>query len=186
MGFFRQEHWSGLPFPPPGDLPNPGIELVSLELAGRFFTAEPPVNSRLPVISFQPQKLQRECIQSFSGYHAVENLFFNPEDCWTCFFFFFFFIADNSKLVWFHDINLGTYEEQRTLPCLEPRGTSTFSFPFLWRQYFFLLVGWCILLTFQGESVSDMQVIIKENQKKCNYKGQGTSSFLVWNAQRKI
>ena len=25
MGFFRQEHWSRLPFPPPGDLPNPGI-----------------------------------------------------------------------------------------------------------------------------------------------------------------
>ena len=75
MGFFRQEHWSGLPFPPPGDLPDPGIEPVSLELAGRFFTAEPPVNSRLP------PKLQRECIRSFSGYHAVENLFFNPEDC---------------------------------------------------------------------------------------------------------
>ena len=30
LGFPRQEHWSGLPFPPPGDLPNPGIEpLVS-------------------------------------------------------------------------------------------------------------------------------------------------------------
>ena len=29
MGFFRQEHWSGLAFPPPGDLPDPGIELVS-------------------------------------------------------------------------------------------------------------------------------------------------------------
>ena len=26
MGFFRQEHWSGLPFPPSGNLPNPGIE----------------------------------------------------------------------------------------------------------------------------------------------------------------
>ena len=26
MGFFRQEYWSGLPFPPPGDLPDPGIE----------------------------------------------------------------------------------------------------------------------------------------------------------------
>ena len=41
MGFPRQEYWSGLPFPPPGDLPNPGIELVSLTspaLAGRFFT----------------------------------------------------------------------------------------------------------------------------------------------------
>ena len=37
----RQEHWSGLPCPPPGDLPHPGIEpmfLVSSALAGRFFT----------------------------------------------------------------------------------------------------------------------------------------------------
>ena len=41
MGFSRQEYWSGLPFPPPGDLPNPGIEpesLVSAALAHRFFT----------------------------------------------------------------------------------------------------------------------------------------------------
>ena len=30
MEFSKQEYWSGLPFPPPGDLPNPGIELVSL------------------------------------------------------------------------------------------------------------------------------------------------------------
>ena len=29
MGFPRQEYWSGLPFPPPGDLPDPGIEHVS-------------------------------------------------------------------------------------------------------------------------------------------------------------
>ena len=41
MGFSRQEYWMGLPFPSPGDLPDPGIELVSLVspgLAGRFFT----------------------------------------------------------------------------------------------------------------------------------------------------
>ena len=41
MGFFRQEYWSGLPCPPPGDLPDPGIEPVSLmspALAGRFLT----------------------------------------------------------------------------------------------------------------------------------------------------
>ena len=30
MGFSRQEYWSGLPFPPPGDLPNPGMETSSL------------------------------------------------------------------------------------------------------------------------------------------------------------
>ena len=47
MGFPRQECWSGLPFPPPGDLPDPGIEPVSPAspaLAGRFFTTEPPGN----------------------------------------------------------------------------------------------------------------------------------------------
>ena len=41
MQFLRQEHWRGLPFPPPGDLPDPGIKLVSLAsyaLTGRFFT----------------------------------------------------------------------------------------------------------------------------------------------------
>ena len=42
MGFFRQEYWNGLPFPSPGDLPNPGIEPTSPTLAGRFFTTEPP------------------------------------------------------------------------------------------------------------------------------------------------
>ena len=40
MGFSRQEYWSGLPCPPPGDRPNPGIiptSLMSLALAGEFF-----------------------------------------------------------------------------------------------------------------------------------------------------
>ena len=41
IGFSRQEYWSGIPCPPPGGLPNPGIELMSLKspaLAGGFFT----------------------------------------------------------------------------------------------------------------------------------------------------
>ena len=41
MGFARQEYWSGLPGPPPGDLPNPGIKPASVKstaLTGRFFT----------------------------------------------------------------------------------------------------------------------------------------------------
>ena len=37
MEFSRQEHWRGLPCPPPGDLPDPGIKPASPELAGRFF-----------------------------------------------------------------------------------------------------------------------------------------------------
>ena len=42
MEFPRQEYWTGLPFPPSGDLPKPGIEPVSPALAGGFFTNEPP------------------------------------------------------------------------------------------------------------------------------------------------
>ena len=41
MGFPRQEDWSGLPFSPPGDLPDLGIEPGSRALAGRLFTTEP-------------------------------------------------------------------------------------------------------------------------------------------------
>ena len=41
IGFSRQEYWYGLPFPSPGDLPDPGIEPVSPVLAGGFFITEP-------------------------------------------------------------------------------------------------------------------------------------------------
>ena len=41
MEFSRQEYLSGLPFPPPGDLLNPRINLASSALAGRFFTTGP-------------------------------------------------------------------------------------------------------------------------------------------------
>ena len=42
MEFSRQEYYSGLPFPPPGDLPDPGTEPDSPALVGGFFTTEPP------------------------------------------------------------------------------------------------------------------------------------------------
>ena len=42
VGFSKQEYWSGLPFPSPGDLPNPEIEPTSPALAGGFFTTGPP------------------------------------------------------------------------------------------------------------------------------------------------
>ena len=42
VGFSRQEYWNVLPFPLPGDIPDPGIKSTSLTLAGRFFTIEPP------------------------------------------------------------------------------------------------------------------------------------------------
>ena len=48
MGFPKQEHWSGLPFPFPGDLPDPGIQPMSLASpasAGGFFTTVLPGKS---------------------------------------------------------------------------------------------------------------------------------------------
>ena len=42
MGFLRQEYWSGLPFPSPGDLPNPGIEPRSSTFQADTLTSEPP------------------------------------------------------------------------------------------------------------------------------------------------
>ena len=46
MGFPRQEYWSGLPFAPPGDLSDLGMEPTSPTLTGGFFTAEPPRESK--------------------------------------------------------------------------------------------------------------------------------------------
>ena len=42
MGFSRQEYWSGLPCPPPGDLPDPGIEPASPALQVDSLPTEPP------------------------------------------------------------------------------------------------------------------------------------------------
>ena len=53
MGFSRQEYWSGLPFPSPGDLPNPGIEPRSPTLQADALTSEPPGK---PVITVSTKK----------------------------------------------------------------------------------------------------------------------------------
>ena len=53
MGFSRQDYWSGLPCPSPGDLPDPGIEpqsLVSPALVGAFFTSLPLVSPGISLI----------------------------------------------------------------------------------------------------------------------------------------
>ena len=70
MGFPRQEYWSGLPFPSPGDLPNPGIEPTSPAspaLAGGFFTAEPPGKPEPPNTMFSMQ------IGRYSSYFHFTN-----------------------------------------------------------------------------------------------------------------
>ena len=51
--FSRQEYWSGLPCPPPGDLPDPGIEPVSPALAGGFFATS---------ATWEPHKVVYHCL----------------------------------------------------------------------------------------------------------------------------
>ena len=48
MGFSREEDWSGLPFPSPGDLPDPGIEPGSPAFQAEALTSEPPGKQLIP------------------------------------------------------------------------------------------------------------------------------------------
>ena len=68
MEFPRQEYWSGLPFPPPEDLPDPGMEPTSLAspaLAGRFPPPKPPGKSKFDgiLIHTLPSHLWQDNIQ---------------------------------------------------------------------------------------------------------------------------
>ena len=57
MGFSKQEYWSGLPFPSPGDLPDPEIKLVSPALEGMFFTTK----SEAAALANPPNQGLSEC-----------------------------------------------------------------------------------------------------------------------------
>ena len=50
MGFSRQEYWSGLPFPSPGDLPDPGIKPGSPALEADALTSKPPGKSIISIV----------------------------------------------------------------------------------------------------------------------------------------
>ena len=91
MGFPRQGYWSGLPFPPPGDLPDPGIEPMSPALSGGFFTTEPPRKtlgcgrvfwrpcSACPENS--PSQLCSALIQTFPGYFPSSSELWWLDSC---------------------------------------------------------------------------------------------------------
>ena len=66
MGFSRQGYWSGLPFPSPGDLPNPGIESGSPALEAGALTSEPPL--------FTFRRTKKKKNERFSFLKAYENL----------------------------------------------------------------------------------------------------------------
>ena len=82
MGFSRQESWSGLPFPSPGDLPDPGIKPMSPALQGDSLPSEPPekvfscldsgyvflagtVHGYCPVPGVSYQELHKVCLSHY-------------------------------------------------------------------------------------------------------------------------
>ena len=75
IGFPRQECWSGLPFPSPGDLPNPRTEPMSPILAGRFFTTEAPGESFNRNNQGQIEKSSRGLLMGVQARSKCGNIF---------------------------------------------------------------------------------------------------------------
>ena len=76
MGFSRQESWSGLPFPSPGDLPDPGIETRSSTLQADALTSEPPV-----MVHFQkPYQLKMQIFVFLKGKVFENGPSWSPPD----------------------------------------------------------------------------------------------------------
>ena len=81
MGFSRQEYQSGLPFPPPRDLPDPGTKPMSPALAGRLVLSHQGIpqipKSGIPgseYVDFQHSKLKRNSVDNLSS-HFPEKIF---------------------------------------------------------------------------------------------------------------
>ena len=70
MGFSRQEYWSGLPCPPPGDLPDPGIEPRSLALQVNSLGSEPPGKPLLNNLA----RIRRKKLEVFLPPYEIESL----------------------------------------------------------------------------------------------------------------
>ena len=59
MGFSRQEYWSGLPFPSPGDLPDPEMEPGSSALQADSLPSEPPGKPYITIVMFSLSDLKQ-------------------------------------------------------------------------------------------------------------------------------
>ena len=87
MGFPKQEYWSGLPFPSPGNLPNPGIKPTSLgspALAGGVFTTEPP-GKPLTSGSVQFSSVASDSLRPpwTVAYEAPQSMGFSSQEYWS-------------------------------------------------------------------------------------------------------
>ena len=71
MGIPRKEYWIGLPFPPPRDLSDPGIEPVSPALADGFFTTEPPGKPSYRYCIFKNKIKNKSCSAYRIPFHEL-------------------------------------------------------------------------------------------------------------------
>ena len=79
MGFPRQEYWSGLPFPPPGDLPHPGIKPRSAALQADSLSSEPPgkllLTFYLDFTQIRVEEAKGTCGARYGEMHAMGPAF---------------------------------------------------------------------------------------------------------------
>ena len=80
MGFSRQEYWSGLPFPSPGDLPDPGIEPRSPTLQADALISEPPGK---PKLSCSLSRVRLFATPWTVAYQAPVSMGFSRQECWS-------------------------------------------------------------------------------------------------------
>ena len=76
LALLRQKYWSGMQFPSPGILPNPGIEPTSLAspaLAGGFFTAEPPGKPFMKYVSGNKSFFETRLVPLLDSVHRVDH-----------------------------------------------------------------------------------------------------------------
>ena len=97
MRFPRQDYWSRLPFPPPGDLPFSRMESMtpaSPGLAGRFFTAEPPGKSIWPYLPGDNAQSHRLRMQDRSHFTPLQISITSP-GCYL-----YFWLSINQRFPW--------------------------------------------------------------------------------------
>ena len=77
MEISRQEYWSGLPLPSPGDLPDSGIKPISPALAGGLFTSLTPGKKHILLLSLFLTKLLYQLLKhmSYNDFHSFHSIF---------------------------------------------------------------------------------------------------------------
>ena len=151
MEFPRQEYWSGLPFPPPGDLSDPGIEFMSSALhvgslplshQGSPWDAGPLVKN-----CFSP--LVKNCfsVLIFFSFYLVEGRHSQRPPLWTSIILFVTFKRTLSKklYVWERTLEIGCATTRMSLTLLKwtlkKSWGSKFYVMFIWSQVFFFKVA---------------------------------------------